>query len=79
MKRNDRHDLDPTEAKLIRIGNHLMGESRRAGLTSDDKSLFREAAELVWCAKADYRIELAEKRRLAGEPVVLRMRGRRGA
>jgi hypothetical protein len=58
VNRNDRHDTDPTEAKLIRIGHFLWKlywqAKTEAGLES--------ALETVWQAKREYRAELKQER-----------------
>ena len=58
INRNDRHDTDPTEAKLIRIGHFLWNlywnAKSEAGLEA--------APETVWQAKREYRAELKQER-----------------
>jgi hypothetical protein len=58
VNKNDRHDLDATEAKLISIGHFLWKlywqAKSEAGLES--------ALETVWQAKREYRAELKTKR-----------------
>ena len=44
LRRNDRHDTDPVEAKLIRVGHHLVRFARLKGLMVSERSLFWEAA-----------------------------------
>ena len=62
LRRNDRHDTDPVEAKLIRVGHHLARFARLKGLMVSERSLFWEAAEIVWQAKREYRQELRLRR-----------------
>ncbi len=61
--RNDRHDTDPTEAKLIRIGHFLWNlywkAKTEAGLES--------ALETVWQAKREYRAELKTRREASAQ------------
>jgi hypothetical protein len=74
LRRNDRHDTDATESKLISVGHHLIRFARLKGLTHSERSLFWEAAEIVWKAKREYRVELAAKRRVSAEAFARRMR-----
>jgi hypothetical protein len=45
LKRNDRHDTDYVEAKLISVGHHLVRFARLKGLNVSERTLFWEAAE----------------------------------
>ena len=58
VNRNDRHDLDPNEGKLIRVGHYLwklyQHANKEAGLES--------ALEAVWQVKREYRAELKTRR-----------------
>jgi hypothetical protein len=74
LKRNDRHLLDATEGKLIRIGHHIVRESRRKGVTAAEEALLWEAAALVWAAKREYRAELAVRRKAKADEWVERIR-----
>jgi hypothetical protein len=74
LRRNDRHDTDPVESKLISVGHHLVRFARLKGLTHSERTLFWEAAEIVWTAKQEYRVELAAKRRASAEAFARRMR-----
>jgi predicted metal-dependent hydrolase len=62
LKRHDRHDTDPVESKLIRVGHHLVRFARLNGLMVSERSLFWEAAAIVWKAKREYREELRLRR-----------------
>jgi predicted metal-dependent hydrolase len=63
LRRNDRHDTDPMESKLISVGHHLVRFARLKGLTHSERTLFWEAAEIVWNAKREYRVELMARRK----------------
>jgi hypothetical protein len=58
LKRNDRHDTSAAEMKLISIGHHLVRVARLKGLMVSERTLFWEAAEIVWQPKREYRAEL---------------------
>jgi len=62
LRRNDRHDTDPVEAKLISVGHHLVRFARLKRLMVSEQTLFWEAAEIVWQAKREYRAELKQRR-----------------
>ncbi len=62
LRRNDRHDTDPVESKLISVGHHLVRFARLKGLTVNERTLFWEAAEIIWKAKREYRAELKLRR-----------------
>jgi predicted metal-dependent hydrolase len=62
LKRNDRHDTDAVEAKLISIGHHLVRFARLKRLMVSEQTLFWEAAEVIWQAKREYRAELKMRR-----------------
>jgi len=62
LKRNDRHDTDWAETKLISIGHHLVRFARLKGLMVSERTLFWEAAEIVWQDKREYRAELKVRR-----------------
>jgi predicted metal-dependent hydrolase len=62
LRRNDRHDTDPVESKLISIGHHLVRFTRLKRLMVSEQTLFWEAAEIVWRAKREYRSELKTRR-----------------
>jgi hypothetical protein len=57
IRKNDRHDLDAMEGKLIRIGHHLWREYKRTRSTALEAAL-----ETVWAAKRLYRAELKVER-----------------
>jgi hypothetical protein len=56
--RNDKHDLDPTEGKLIHIGHFLW---KLYTQTKDDAGL-EAALTCAWAAKREYRAELKAQR-----------------
>jgi len=56
--KNDRHDLDPTEGRLIRVGHFLWKIYRHA---SDEPGI-AAALESVWTAKRIVRQELQARR-----------------
>jgi hypothetical protein len=58
MNRNDRHDLDPTEAKLIRIGHYLW----KIYTQTSGEAGTEAALESVWAAKRTVRQELQVRR-----------------
>jgi len=62
LRRNDWHDTDPVESKLISVGHHLVRFARLKGLTVSERTLFWEAAEIIWKAKHEYRAELKLRR-----------------
>jgi predicted metal-dependent hydrolase len=62
LKRNDRHDTSAAEMKLISVGHHLVRFARLKRLTVSERTLFWEAAEIVWQAKREYRAELKQRR-----------------
>ena len=70
--RNDRHDTEPIEGKLIRIGHYLWklyGQAARAEKDSLDAAL-----ETVWQAKREYRVELSARRKALAQALVARLR-----
>ena len=77
--RNDRHDLDATEARLIRVGHYLWRLRASKALTSDERIEIEGALEIVWQAKREYRAELAERRRIKGQEFGARMRRKHGS
>jgi hypothetical protein len=74
LRRNDRHDTDPVEAKLIRTGHHLVRFARLKGLTHSERTLFWEAAEIDWNAKREYRVELTARRKARAAAFAQKMR-----
>jgi hypothetical protein len=58
VNRNDKHDLDPTEGKLIRTGHFLWKLYKKA--TSEPG--IEAALESVWAAKRIVRQELQARR-----------------
>ena len=67
--RNDRHDTDAIEGKLIRILWKLYRQAARAEKDSLDAAL-----ETVWQAKREYRVELRARRKASAEAFVARLR-----
>jgi len=72
IRRNDRHDTDHVEAKLISIGHHLVRFARLKGLNASERTIFWEAAQLVWDAKREYRTELKMRRAKRAEVIAAR-------
>ena len=70
--RNDRHDTDPIEGKLIRIGHYLWKLYRQAARAEKDS--LDAALETVWQAKREYRVELSARRKASAEAFVTRLR-----
>jgi predicted metal-dependent hydrolase len=62
LRRNDRHDTEAVEAKLISVGHHLVRFARLRGPMVSERTLFWEAAEIVWQAKREYLAELKARR-----------------
>ena len=71
-RRNDRHDTDPIEGKLIRIGHYLWLFYKRAAGTEKDS--LDAALKTVWQAKREYRVELSARRKASAEAFVVRLR-----
>ena len=63
VNRNDRHDTDPTEAKLIRVGHFLW----KLYWQSRDEAGLEPALETVWQAKREYRAELKARREASAQ------------
>jgi len=65
MQRNDRHDIDRHELKLIRVGHHLWAiykkECGKSGNVSERRALW-EALKQVWERKRELREELRAER-----------------
>jgi hypothetical protein len=72
IRRNDRHDTNHVEAKLISIGHHLVRFARLKGLNATERTIFWEAARVVWDAKREYRIELRVRRARRAEAIAAR-------
>jgi hypothetical protein len=70
--RNDRHDTDPREGKLIRIGHQLWGLYKQ--VTGAEKDALDAALETVWQAKREYRVQLKARRKASAEAFVSRLR-----
>jgi hypothetical protein len=70
--RNDRHDTDPIEGKLIRIGHYQWKLYRQAARAEKDS--LDAALETVWKAKREYRVELRARRKASAEAFVARLR-----
>ena len=67
LKRNDRHDTDRAELKLIRVGHALWAimkrdRARNGGYLSQSDPIW-EALATVWKLKREFRAELAGRRR----------------
>ena len=58
--RNDRHDSDATECRLIHVSHHLWREYKRA--SGEMRTQLEAALETVWAAKREYRAELKLRR-----------------
>jgi hypothetical protein len=76
---NDTYDVDRHELKLIRAGHYLVYLSRKNGVTVSERTLLWEAAEIIWEAKKAYRVDLAAKRKAAGDAFAAKMRGQNGS
>ena len=63
VNRNDRHDLDPTEAKLIRIGHYLW----KLYWQARGEAGLENALEAVWQVKREYRAELKTRREASAQ------------
>ena len=63
VNRNDRHDLDPTEAKLISVGHYLWKLYKQA----NGESGLEDALQSVWAAKRIVRQELQARRAASAE------------
>lgn len=61
-RRTDRHDTDRYELVLIRAGHAIVRFARLKSLMVSERSLFWEAAEIIWKAKREYRQELKQRR-----------------
>ena len=72
IRRNDRHDTDHVEAKLISIGHYLVRFARLKGLNVSERTMFWEAAQVLWDAKREYRIELRVRRAHRAEVIAAR-------
>ena len=64
MKGNDRCDINPHELTLIRAGHHLWRESRKKGLTVNERQAID--VETIWQAKRELRLKLAAERKNGG-------------
>lgn len=81
-RRNDRHDPDPWELKLIRAGHHIwrpyrLEKAKFGGYPSESGPLW-EALQTIWNAKREYRAELAAKRKKNVKVLVARLKARLG-
>jgi hypothetical protein len=68
LRRNDRHDVDRAELKLIRVGHALWAimkrdRARNGGYLSQSDPIW-EALATVWRLKREHRAELAAKRQI---------------
>jgi hypothetical protein len=61
VNRNDRHDLDPTEAKLIRTGHYLWKLYQQA----NSEAGLEDSLACVWAAKRIVRQEVELRREAA--------------
>jgi hypothetical protein len=57
-KRNDRHDVDATELRLIRVGHHVWRLYRRESYPDENGPLW-EALQAIWAAKRERRRQLS--------------------
>ena len=71
-RRNDRHDTDPIEGKLIRIEHYLWLFYKRAA--EAEKDSLDAALKTVWQAKREYRVELSARRKASAEAFIARLR-----
>ena len=66
IARNDRHNIDRRELKLIRVGHYLWAlykkERGKSGNVSEERALYA-ALEQVWDLKNELRSDLAAERR----------------
>ena len=66
IARNDRHDIDRRELKLIRVGHALWAiykkERRKSGNVSEERAL-EAALHQVWDLKKEVRRDIAAERR----------------
>jgi hypothetical protein len=71
-QRHDRHDIDPREIKLIRVGHALWAmykkERGKSGTVSEERAL-ESALQQVWDLKKALRTALAVERELRNENV----------
>ena len=74
MNRADRHDANPYELRLIRVGQHLWRLRARNGLTVSERRAIYAALETVWEAKRQLRAELAAIRKERGRAFAERMK-----
>jgi hypothetical protein len=68
LRRNDRHDADRAELKLVRVGHALWAimkrdRARNGGYLPQSDPIW-EALETVWKLKKEYRTELAARRQI---------------
>jgi hypothetical protein len=70
--RNDRHDTDPIEGKLILIGHYLWNLYKRTAVAENDS--LDAALQTVWQAKREYRVELKAQRKASAEAFVACLR-----
>jgi len=67
MRRNDRHDIDWRELKLIRVGHYLWAmhkkERGKSGNVSERQALW-ETLQQVWERKRELREELRAERQV---------------
>ena len=75
INRNDRHDLDRTEAKLIRIGHFLW----RLYWQAKSEPGLEGALEAVWQTKRVYRAELKTRREVAAQKFTAYWKQRKAA
>ena len=74
FSRNDRHDTDRRELKLIRVGHYLWAlykkECGKSGNVEQERALY-EALQTVWTLKAALRQDLKAERAAKAEKVRL--------
>ena len=75
INKNDRYDLDPTEAKLIRIGHFLW----RLYWQAKSEPGLEGALEGVWQTKRVYRAELKTRREVAAQKFTAYWKQRKAA
>jgi hypothetical protein len=63
VNKNDRHDTDPTEAKLISVGHYLW----KLYVQSRSEAGLESALEAVWQVKREYRQELKTRREASAQ------------
>jgi hypothetical protein len=75
VNKNDKHDLDPTEGKLIRIGHYLW----KLYWQAKSEPGLEGALEAVWQVKREYRAELKTRREVSAQKFTAYWKQRRAA